>query len=66
MKIVNMIQLDIVIITAVKSRCILHGRVFVMSQERRDVQEKQICIIKDNWKVLKLDITSIGTITFVR
>ena len=30
MKIVKHIQLKIVIFTAVKNRCILHGRVFVM------------------------------------
>ena len=30
MKIVEKIQLKIVIFTAVKNRCILHGRVFVM------------------------------------
>ena len=30
MKIVKKIQLKIVIFTAVKNRCILHGRVFVM------------------------------------
>ena len=30
MKIVKDIQLKIVIFTAVKNRCILHGRVFVM------------------------------------
>ena len=30
MKIVKMIQLKIVIFTAMKNRCILHGRVFVM------------------------------------
>ena len=30
MKIVKKIQLKIVILTAVKNRCILHGRVFVM------------------------------------
>ena len=31
MKIIKKIQLKIVIFTAVKNRCILHGRVFVMS-----------------------------------
>ena len=31
MKLVKTIQLKIVIFTAVKNRCILHGRVFVMS-----------------------------------
>ena len=30
MKIVKIIQLKIVIFTAMKNRCILHGRVFVM------------------------------------
>ena len=32
MKVVKIIQLKIVIFTAVKNRCILHGRVFVMTQ----------------------------------
>ena len=32
MKIVKKIQLKIVIFTAVKNRCILHGRVFVMQR----------------------------------
>ena len=31
MKIVKIIKLKIVIFTAVKNRCILHGRVFVMT-----------------------------------
>ena len=31
MKIVKIIQLKIVIFTAMNNRCILHGRVFVMS-----------------------------------
>ena len=31
MKLVQKIQLKIVIFTAVKNRCMLHGRVFVMS-----------------------------------
>ena len=31
MKIVKKFQMKIVIFTAVKNRCILHGRVFVMS-----------------------------------
>ena len=33
MKIVKTIQLKIVIFTAVKNRCILHGHVFVMMRE---------------------------------
>ena len=33
MKIVTKIQLKIVIFTAMKNRCILHGRVFVMETE---------------------------------
>ena len=38
MKIVKQIQLKIVIFTAVKNRCILHGRLFVMMSETTDLQ----------------------------
>ena len=35
MKIVKKFQLKIVIFTAVKNRCILHGRVFVMVKSKQ-------------------------------
>ena len=47
MKIVKKIQMKIFIFTAVKNRCILHGRVFVMALhiKKDKVQELQAFVL---------------------
>ena len=50
MKIVRNIQLKIVIFTAVKNRCILHGRVFVMFM--CTLNEKLIVLTFFKWAIL--------------
>ena len=49
MKIVKKLQLKIVIITAVKNRCMLHGHVFVMSyhEESESFARNPVFGVKD-------------------
>ena len=44
MKIVEKIKLKIVIFTAVKNRCIFHGRVFVMCRYFRDKTQRKVSL----------------------
>ena len=52
MKIVKKSQRKIVIFTAVKNRCILHGRVFVMkfNFEKKIADDKEACKISQHAK----------------
>ena len=57
MKIVKTIQLKIVLFTAVKSRCILHGRVFVMTHGKPlnvEQQLKKVSVLKERWRHLRM------------
>ena len=50
MKLVKHFQLKIVIFTAVKNRCILHGRVFVMRSKDEDSAQTMCCVtVEDPW-----------------
>ena len=53
MKIVNNFQLKIVIFTAVKNRCILHGRVFVMPSTQRKRNDNKIRVIDRSCSLTK-------------
>ena len=56
MKIVEKIKLKIVIFTAVKNRCILHGRVFVMGIQFVDLccyWLNLICELSNQWNHVK-------------
>ena len=48
MKIVKKIQLKIVIFTAMKNRCILHGRVFVIKTVRNSCLIANCCLTTGN------------------
>ena len=55
MKIVKKIQLKFVIFTAVKNRCILHGRVFAMGTCNLTGNVKELRTLSRVWPTLKLN-----------
>ena len=41
-------------------------KVYYKTAQKPEIADVQINVIRNNWKLLKLDIASIGTMTFVR